>query len=146
MGGPKEKWGAQKKNFPALRAGNGPPPLSICFLRPCDTSAKKYRRSVVTNCSNRESMAYTQGCEVGVPGVWVLAQSRSRGRHGSLLIFWRFTNRIIIIIIIIKEYDSKNHASQFGWACHWRCRSLAITQPSNLDLSLIHISEPTRPY
>ena len=41
--------------------------------------SKLYGALNYTNCSNRESMAYTQGCEVGVPGVWVLAQSRSRG-------------------------------------------------------------------
>jgi len=36
-------------------------------------------------------------------------------RHGSLLTFWRFTNRIIIIIIIVAA-DVLFYSNTVGWA------------------------------
>ena len=52
--------------------------------------------------------------------------------HGSLLTFWRFTNRIIIIIIIIK-YDTSRHFDphfeevrggvEHWWMARWKARA-----------------------
>jgi len=43
---------------------------------------------------------FYQNFGINTPLVWSTSQMRVE-RHGSLLTFWRFTNRIIIIIIII---------------------------------------------
>jgi len=47
-------------------------------------------------------------------------------RHGSLLTFWRFTNRIIIIIIIIRRADVRAEADRCD-KVHWlalnKCQS-----------------------